>query len=66
LEKRAPWKYIPTNSAKERKKDDGELAEMRTKDFFREILLQITSMAIEIVSISMKEGSKSIQVVVSP
>ena len=37
---------------------------MRTKDFFREILLQITSMAIEIVSISMKEGSKSIQVVV--
>ena len=34
------------------KKDDGELPEMGTKDFSRD-LLQITGMAIEIVSISM-------------
>ncbi|GGX41185.1 hypothetical protein GCM10010297_69120 [Streptomyces malachitofuscus] len=34
------------------KKDDGELAEMGTKYFARD-LLQITGMAIEIVSIGM-------------
>ena len=34
------------------KKDDGELAEMGTK-YFSGNLLQITSMAIEIMSISM-------------